>query len=105
MRSNPPAALVSAKGGSASRELAGIMALIGKHGSEVIGRALEMAIRRECFSTDAVACIATAMLAPEPASEPLDRQKHPGIPVLPPFDVDLKRYDVLIAGRCAGDAD
>lgn len=99
------AAMTPATGSDNRRELASIMVLIRKHGPEVCGRALEMAIRRNCCSADAVACIATAMSEAAPAIEPLDRQKHPGVPGLPPLVVDVRHYDLLISRRCEVDTD
>ena len=45
-----------------SSEMAKILELMQRHGIGVVGQALEIAVRRSCFSYDAVACIAGALL-------------------------------------------
>lgn len=76
-------------------EMAKIMELMREFGVEVVGRALETAVQRSCFSYDAVACIVRALVE-TPAPAPLSLEKHPNLPRTPPAEVNLQAYDTLL---------
>lgn len=78
-------------------EMARIMELMRQAGIEVVGRALELAVRRGCFTYDAVACITRALTEdPEPPA-PLSPERYPHLPHIPPTTVSLGEYDTLLA--------
>jgi hypothetical protein len=80
-----------------AREMAKIMELMRQAGIEVVGRALELAVRRGCFSYDAVACITRALTEdPEPPA-PLSPERYPHLPHIPPTTISLGEYDALLA--------
>jgi len=74
-------------------EMAKIMELMRELGVIEVGRALEMAILRNCFSYDAVACIARAITEKPECPQPLSDHGLPRIP-----DATVEGYDVLITG-------
>lgn len=80
-------------------EMAKILEFMQRHGIEVVGPALEIAVRRSCFSYDAVACIAGALLEDPERPPPLSPDRHPNQPQIPPTRVDLEGYDALLARR------
>lgn len=79
-------------------EMAKIVELMRADGTEVVGQALELAVRRGCFSYDAVACIAKALAQDPKLPAPLSPEAHPNIPRIPPSRVNLEEYDTLLVG-------
>ena len=81
-----------------AKDLARIMELMRRHGVEVVGQALKIAVRRGCFSYDAVALIVNSLLE-DPLPAPLSADKHPHLPQIPPVRVELQDYDALLDRR------
>lgn len=78
-------------------EMAKIMELMHQAGIEVVGQALELAVRRGCFSYDAVACITRALTEDPERPAPLSSERHPHLPHIPPTTVNLGEYNALLA--------
>lgn len=76
-------------------EMAKIMELMRELGVMAVGRALEMAVLRNCFSYDAVASIARAITEKPECPQPL-RDYPCNLPSIPVATV--KGYDVLLTG-------
>lgn len=77
-------------------EMARIMELMLKHGTQAVGQALESAVRRGCFTADAVECIVQSALDEDKPPAPLTLADHPGIPRLSVAGVSLQAYDALL---------
>lgn len=77
-------------------EMARIMELMLKHGTQAVGQALESAVRRGCFTADAVECIVQSALDEGKLPAPLALADHPGIPRLSVAGVSLQAYDALL---------
>ena len=71
-------------------EMAKLMELMLKYGTQVVGQALEVA---------AVECIAQKILTSNEIPAPLNLEDHPNIPKIPAFGVDLQAYDILLGRK------
>ena len=77
-------------------EMARIMELMLQHGTEVVGQAVEFALRRGCFTADAVECILQSALSEDKPPAPLTLEEHPDVPRLSIPAVSLQAYDALL---------
>jgi transposase len=77
-------------------ELARVMALMRKHGVQVVGPALEAAVQRGCFTADAVECILHSLMEADPPPAPLALAHYPSIPQLVVPAANLQAYDRLL---------